>query len=759
MNFYRRRPLALVISLCLVLSAAAAFMPGAVKLVLAALTVILVPIVMTAVRRRMGFSPSVTPYVFTAAVLAVLCLASSFLYYNVHGTRHMALEKGSIRATVVEVRSETDYSAVYAVRLSRVDGKRYFGKGIMRCEYALSLGLGDVIEVDADFVPLADYFNYSGASDISALSDGYVFVCEPMDNVNTVGKSKSPEIALSELRSYLCAVMGTHLDRDVGAMANALFLGVRDGLGTVRRDFSRLGITHLLALSGLHIAVIGSALEKLMKMLRIGKNLRCVLLTLFLTFYVAVTGFLLSAVRAALMLFISYFAQAVGRKDERVTTLFIAVMLIVLISPGAVLDVSLQLSFFATLGVLLMTDSVTKRLENVSQLGKAGRRMVKFFSAIAASVGASMFVMPLQWLYFGEMSLMAVPATLLLSWVCEGMLVLYLPYLICALLRLHRICDLLAYVITLLYRLCEFVAEHLAQMTSPVSLKYPFAAPLMILCVAVIIVMMVRNVKSWIWSLIPVTLSVSLFFWGVWLTERLNSDRITVDYMNTGYHDMLLTVSGRQSVAIDFTYGSGTAMYKLREAMAEEYLTELDTLVLTDISVRHINAVRSMLQSRVVRTVLVPGASEQSELYLIQRLAETAREYGTEVSLYPRSDETVLYLDDMEIRLPKYTLIKRSKRQLAAASFKRGDRVLSYLGCSSWENEYVADLAKDAYFLIIGANGPLLKNAPDTVLSEKTETVFFANEDTLSTLGPWLDGFDGRVRVGNRLRIVWDGTD
>ena len=131
MNFYRRRPLALAISLCIAASAASVFMPGVIKIAFMALAIILSPIIITLLKRRQvkrvcGLASA--SFVLICASLILCFLLTSFAYYDVFVSQYEELENGSITAIVTDVKSRRAYSATYTVRLKDVDGNPMNGK-------------------------------------------------------------------------------------------------------------------------------------------------------------------------------------------------------------------------------------------------------------------------------------------------------------------------------------------------------------------------------------------------------------------------------------------------------------------------------------------------------------------------------------------------------------------------------------------------------------------------------------------------------
>jgi len=407
------------------------------------------------------------------------------------------------------------------------------------------------------------------------------------------------------------------------------------------------------------------------------------------------------------------------------------------------------MSFFATLGVILMSEAAEGTLE-----GKGGfaAKLKKSVGSVAASVGAVMFVLPLQWLYFGEMSPMSVLATLLLSFLCEGMLILYIPSSITALVGFHYLAAPLAGIITAIYRICAFAADKLADISSLVSLRYPFAAPIIIICIAVIVVMMVKNVKNWLWSLIPFAAASVIFFGCVHIHDAVGCDKTVLNYINFEAHDAVAAVNGRRAVVFDMTDGAAKAMDSIRYTLSDNYVTEIDTYVLTDVSLRHIGALRNMLKYRVIHKVYIPMAQQENEIFYVSELMRTAKEYGAKAVLYSRSKETVMSIGDVRVTMPQHTELERSVKPLSALRFECGDEIVTYVGSSAWENEYVWDFTDNADSVIIGANGPVCKSSPEGKLPKTVKELYCPSEDVLKSLGKWVDR--DRVSVKTLVRFV-----
>jgi len=188
----------------------------------------------------------------------------------------------------------------------------------------------------------------------------------------------------------------------------ALTLARTEGFDRELRDaFSRVGTSHLLAISGFHVAVIAGVVLTLLRALRLRARPAELGAAGATWAYVALIGFPDPAVRAAIMLTLAALARARGRPVARWGPLATAWLLLVVSAPSRVTSVGFQLSFAGVTGLIAWSAPLTARIAKAG-----GRRCPRALaSALGAGVAATLATLPVVAWHFERVSLVGIPMT------------------------------------------------------------------------------------------------------------------------------------------------------------------------------------------------------------------------------------------------------------------------------------------------------------------------------------------------------------
>lgn len=210
---------------------------------------------------------------------------------------------------------------------------------------------------------------------------------------------------VSRVRAWVAEGLQASLTPEQAGVMTGLVLGERQDLSPELEDtFRRAGVTHLLAVSGLHVGFVATAGWRLLRTLRVPRVASALVGAALVWLYVLATGARPPAVRAGVGTTLGLLAAAVGRDRDLATALALAALVLMVQNPLVLFDVSFQLTFAATAGILLAYGPLSRAMAKLPR-ALAG--------AVAVTAGAQLGVTPLLAYYFQEISLVGFAASLI----------------------------------------------------------------------------------------------------------------------------------------------------------------------------------------------------------------------------------------------------------------------------------------------------------------------------------------------------------
>ncbi len=205
---------------------------------------------------------------------------------------------------------------------------------------------------------------------------------------------------LSELRHRISTFVKEHMEEDTAALLLSVTVGDRGSLSdNVRRLFYRLGLGHILAISGLHVGIIVSFVLLLTSLLLLPLWYRLVVASLFLIFYLLFVGFVPSVFRSVVMGVVFLLSWWRGDRYNGVNILGLAGLVFLFINPFAWMDAGFVLSFIVTFFLLYCMPYLT-----------SGRGAWIFLKVLFI---AQLSSLPFVLYFFNFYNLLSVPANIL----------------------------------------------------------------------------------------------------------------------------------------------------------------------------------------------------------------------------------------------------------------------------------------------------------------------------------------------------------
>lgn len=273
----------------------------------------------------------------------------------------------------------------------------------------------------------ADEFDYA-----SYLRSKNIFLIGKTKTFNPVSNDVAPHSLISRIKGA-----GIFLNKKLNAAADALYShntddraalkGVLTGDKTefselLRDSFSNAGISHIAAVSGMHMSMLFSAFTYLLAFARLNRKTALLLCIPVILMFASTAAFTPSVCRSALMLAVMILSVLLGERYSPVTSLFLALGIILIVSPYSLFSASLLMSFGATLGILVYFKYISHFLTKAIRL----RFLADSLSlSLSSFIGTAYFTA----LFFGRVSLIQLLTNL---WVIPLVSVVFcLGYLSC----------------------------------------------------------------------------------------------------------------------------------------------------------------------------------------------------------------------------------------------------------------------------------------------------------------------------------------
>ncbi|MBR5324809.1 MAG: ComEC/Rec2 family competence protein [Muribaculaceae bacterium] len=274
---------------------------------------------------------------------------------------------------------------------------------------------GDVIIFEQNLQPInfsnnLSSFNYNSKLEREGFYYSQYIPCNGWNKIDYISPNSIKEKSLEIKNKLLKIIKSFEINDTSKALISAMILGDKAMLSKdMRNAYSTSGLSHILAVSGLHIGIIAFALYLLLFPLKLIKLsfVRPLITILILWAYIFVIGFPPSAVRAAVMATFVLVGEVVNRKGTTVNSLFAAALFILAYNPNYISDVSFQLSFIAVFSIFYIYPFIYSCLPHKNKVS------AYISSTIAVTLAAQIGTLPLSVYYFNQLPLMGLFTNLL----------------------------------------------------------------------------------------------------------------------------------------------------------------------------------------------------------------------------------------------------------------------------------------------------------------------------------------------------------
>ncbi len=237
------------------------------------------------------------------------------------------------------------------------------------------------------------------------------------NSVNKITHPDNPpwQYYILTARKEMLSATKKNLPPRLSSFINGVLLGDRNDFPKdVKRNFDISGIYHLLAISGVHISILSTFFFSIFIMLNIKYRYCCILTSICVLIFMGITCFSPSVMRAGIMIILYFISMAFKKNSDSLNSLSTSTGIICLINPNAAYDISLWLSFLATLGILLVYPRINSYLHSALKINHVNKISTSILSPISLSIACSLTTLPLSVLIFKKMSTVFILSNILI---------------------------------------------------------------------------------------------------------------------------------------------------------------------------------------------------------------------------------------------------------------------------------------------------------------------------------------------------------
>lgn len=253
--------------------------------------------------------------------------------------------------------------------------------------------------------------------------------------------------SLSNIRIKVFKDLKDNIGARKAGLVSSLAFGYTDYLDTEdEKDMRNLGVIHAISVSGLHVALIFSLLNKF----------KIKTLSFIGTFlYVLLVGAMFSALRAFIMIFLLQISFGCKKNYNSIGAISASAMIITLYKPYSIFNLGFQLSFAAVIGISLFSKEINNKLYKINS---------KVRESIAITISASIFTMPIIIYAFEEISIISIIGNLLIVPLLN--MLIYMGNALIIFMKVPVIFDFISFVIIKIIYILDYFIEYICKINT-----------------------------------------------------------------------------------------------------------------------------------------------------------------------------------------------------------------------------------------------------------------------------------------------------
>lgn len=415
-------------------------------------------------------------------------------------------------------------------------------------------------------------------------------------------------------------------------LLNGIVLGDISSLDEgLEESFRVTGLTHIVAASGINIALIVGALWPLLRILRLGPKTQYAVLLSFSGLYTMISGMQPSITRAFIMAAVGLTAWIIGRERDNLASISAAALVLLVFDPFILFDIGFQLSFAATAALIIALPILEGMMEDIPK---------SLRSALAVTLVAQIGVLPIIVYYFGQISSISLLANLIVTPLASPALILGMAVLPFEALS-HTLASPGYLILRVILGTAIIETESLSNVPgASFIIRQPSVATVVVYYIIIAgLGLYLQRIKLRLRFSNIVLLLVVVLTLSIWaqVGKSIAPSGLEVTFLDVGQGDSALVSSPEGTrILID----SGPSPTIIKQELERRGISKLDAIVLSHAHLDHAGGVEKLLEKLAVGSIVYPASAEESGLF--KQILRSAK--GKGIKCITIEDEDVLRL-------------------------------------------------------------------------------------------------------------------
>ncbi len=509
------------------------------------------------------------------AIVSLLFFLIGYIFTSLSYPNIELGKKVELDAIIIDKKTY-DYVNTYTLEINNIDNKKHNMKTILsdKGNYEIM----DRINIYGNFKNFDSLDNFNTFNYKKYLKTKKIFYEFKADKVEFISHESSIKF---KIREYIDSFFSNNLGITASKFMKSMIIGI-DEEDELFEDFRDLGLSHILAISGLHVNILVMFLDFIGKNIGANKKYYGIFIMIFLAFYGYIISFPVSIVRVISMYIFNYLNIYFYKPKDNINTILFGILIVLLTNPFFIYSVGFYLSFGAIFSIYYINEKMENIFPNIPKW------LLTLFSV---QFGTLPFVL----YYFNTYNLLSLLANLIIIPIMSYVLISGFVYLAIPFLPI-------GYIIDGVFELIKYIVDGISSISNIFEMKfYSFTFMSIFLYFVFLICVfnyryLLQNVKKY---------RIILSFFALILVKSLFLQLITINFIDVGQGDSFM-IRADETILYDTggnplnTESSGE---KYVDYLRKNRIKKIDKIFLSHDDLDHIGNLDKILENIKVNEI------------------------------------------------------------------------------------------------------------------------------------------------------------